>query len=615
MIEPAIRCTVEERILIHLIDYSKYLETWESPFDITQEGIAAAVGVIRPAATRELSKMRRKGLIIERSCHITNEKRKRKAYFLSSSGLGVGREIRENLMARTVRLMTPGEDVAHITLLEAPGRLKVDLTPVELIRSVTPSGTFDRTKAIELDAEKRCGNSKAVAKKQTRLSSIAFSDNIPVNKNFIGRTEELMTLSLLLRSKQTRIIVVHGIAGMGKTTLVSRLLELSAKDRSVFWYSFGRWNSFRNVMIPLSDFLLGLGRTELGEYLRTGKDFEFGHFLHLVSKEGSGLGALLVFDNFQMADDKTIRFFSTLLPVLERIDETKIIIVSRDVPTFYNRRDIKVKKSVAEVKLEGLDLPSARMMLGTTKLDEDQVRRIFKVTQGHPLALELLDPAQGMDDMRDIEMFIEEEILRDLSAPEKALLGMASVYRYPVDANAYFHLGTDPELAKDQIGFGSEPTQVYVHGLEPPVLEVDHEILSRLVKRSLIKEEHRLYTVHDLVREFFYARLKPQQVGCYHKAAASHYSTVTGDQALVEMIYHLLRAKDRTAPDLVIEYGPGLVYKGYMEFMNILEEFKKDMVDPKRWEEISRLKKDAVSRMGALRYRRKKGSRGVRQGQ
>ena len=45
-VKSSFRLTVQERILLHLNEFSKYIEQIEVPFDLTQEGIAEAVGVV-----------------------------------------------------------------------------------------------------------------------------------------------------------------------------------------------------------------------------------------------------------------------------------------------------------------------------------------------------------------------------------------------------------------------------------------------------------------------------------------------------------------------------------------------------------------------------------------
>ena len=55
--------TVDEKVLMHLWDHSTLKDEREAPFEVTQHGIAAAVGIIRSAVPRSVKKLVEKGYI------------------------------------------------------------------------------------------------------------------------------------------------------------------------------------------------------------------------------------------------------------------------------------------------------------------------------------------------------------------------------------------------------------------------------------------------------------------------------------------------------------------------------------------------------------------------
>jgi tetratricopeptide (TPR) repeat protein len=177
---------------------------------------------------------------------------------------------------------------------------------------------------------------------------------------------------------------------------------------------------------------------------------------------------------------------------------------------------------------------------------------------------------------KDFNKFIEEEILRDLSKAEKIILKSASVYRYPIHSRALL-------IRSEYAG-------------------VNYDSLSKLIKRSLIQElPENKFDTHDFIKEFFYERLTPREIRVYHVSAANYYSEQSGDFAGIEMLFHLIKAKEyNDAAKLAMEAGHGLIYKGYVEFINILEEFNPGNLRPELWEEILVLKGDAALRMGAF---------------
>ena len=80
---------VQERILLHLRDYSDYRSSVEVPFALSQMGIANAVAIARSNVPRAIAGLRDQGLL-ERQAHVKGVSRKRKAYFLTTPGCSIG---------------------------------------------------------------------------------------------------------------------------------------------------------------------------------------------------------------------------------------------------------------------------------------------------------------------------------------------------------------------------------------------------------------------------------------------------------------------------------------------------------------------------------------------
>lgn len=78
--------TVAERILLHISQYQKLKDSYDVPFDISQDGIAQTLVISRAHAAVELKKLKEAGEVLERLAHIKRGRNKRKVYFLSESG-------------------------------------------------------------------------------------------------------------------------------------------------------------------------------------------------------------------------------------------------------------------------------------------------------------------------------------------------------------------------------------------------------------------------------------------------------------------------------------------------------------------------------------------------
>jgi len=87
--------TVGERIILHLAQYTKYLDSYDAPLDVSQDGIAAALRISRAHAAIELKKLKDGNEVTEKLVHIKRGKTKRKVYFLTAPGEERARLIRQ----------------------------------------------------------------------------------------------------------------------------------------------------------------------------------------------------------------------------------------------------------------------------------------------------------------------------------------------------------------------------------------------------------------------------------------------------------------------------------------------------------------------------------------
>ena len=187
-------------------------------------------------------------------------------------------------------------------------------------------------------------------------------------------------------------------------------------------------------------------------------------------------------------------------------------------------------------------------------ITEDTLERIYQITCGHPLSLELIETSDqsidaGMTNIRaqepgcidtsNLKTYFEEEVFRFLSPPEKEVLYQACVYRYPVPSDALL-----------------QPQQ-------------DFADITRLLRRALIfQTSDRNYLIHDLLKGFVSSRLSPHQRNRLHQNAARFYlSRGEGEdkgRRCVEVLYHLLGAKEMArAVKVLLEKGRELIFRGY----------------------------------------------------
>jgi len=373
--------TVSERVLYHLINYIKYEDKYEAPFDVTQDGISQACAISRAHAAIELKKMRAAGIVDERLSHVRRGKARRKVYFLTFDG-----------KARAANVIQYVKDN--------------DITPMVDATKVSPDLPSPRVRS---------------AKRSSPLPSV---------KEFYGREQDLGAARKALSLPAIKVLTIKGIAGIGKTTLAAKIASELSGQR-VFWYSAKPWDTSRNLADVLAKFFFDNGNRKLSSYLVSGK-FELGELSFLLNEELGENGYAFVFD-----DADVLESLQEFLKVLKHSSgSAKIIVTSGSSPKFYERSDVVAKKEVVEIELGGLDRKAALQLLKARGIEGPIAEELVRTTNGHPLSLEMVTEASPTEARHQVARFFEEKFYSALAEEEKSLLQLASVFQkpFPLDA-------------------------------------------------------------------------------------------------------------------------------------------------------------------------------------
>ena len=517
---PGSSLTVEDWILVHLLRYERYAGEFEVPWAMTQYGIAEAVGTGQDHVSRAVRRLVQRGVLTEAKSRVEKVQEKRKVYFLSPEGQVLASELSRRAEQLTVRV--PDSDgERRLPLKEAAAILCPGHSMIEVARAILPDGRLDRD-AIGAGHQPQ----------EAEMMQV-----LPAPARFVGRTRELETLRKWL--EEGRMVVIQGIPGIGKTALAARLVTEVRGARPVFWYRFHEWDTPRNLLVPLADFLSGQGRRKLKMHLSSKPDVDLNEVCYIMQDSVRGLEALMVLDDVHKASEAFLPCLTLFTEMLERASGLRLILTTRGFRPFYDRRDVMVRRRVGELRLEGLDEDSSRELLRARKIDEEYYPGAFRMTGGHPLALELfVGGAEEAEKRVNISRYIEEEIGARLSAKERNLMRMASVYRYPVPADALFW---DKELTYD--------------------------VLEGLVSRSLLRESAKgMFDIHDFLRDYFYSRMTPRERAAMHLEAARFFAGLEGPRPQLELIHHLLGAGEHArAAETMTGRGEYLLAAGCVE--------------------------------------------------
>ncbi len=98
------RVTVNQKILVHLLEFVRFQEKPEVPRELTQQGIAEVVNARRSHVSLALSTLKERGLVEERTTRVIDEVRRKKAYSLTSKGYEMSKKLVGDFMSRMVRV-------------------------------------------------------------------------------------------------------------------------------------------------------------------------------------------------------------------------------------------------------------------------------------------------------------------------------------------------------------------------------------------------------------------------------------------------------------------------------------------------------------------------------
>jgi len=525
--DEALKLPIEKRIILYILGFGEITHLDLVSHLLTQDHIALALNVPRGSISRSLKNLAGDGLVQEELSHVKGVRRRKRAYSLSWEGFEKGKELLLAIHEVDADYRDLDGEVATTKLKDLVERVRSDdpeLTLMEVVDIVASEGVLDLR---NIHARKEAIPVPPVKKESDR------KPGVPAVRRFYGREEELKLLREI--SEKSKFIVIQGAAGMGKTTLIAKHLETETKP--VLWHRLRPQESFETLLNVLNGWL----GTDIMKVVSTASE--------VLLKEL--VGRVLVLDDLHRCDGTTMNLLTALKDSMDDQDITIICSARNRIP-FYDSRDSGLNGTVAEIELAGLDEPAARELLEERGLDlvGEDLERIFSITRGHPLALELVTEDLGAQ--TEMMRFFQEEVFSKLTPEERHVLETLSVHREPMGPEA---LG----------GF---------------------ETLERLQDRSLIDESTGLYEIKGFLREYVYHRIPLSGRKRYHKAAAELYP---GN--IFERAYHLLSAgEEEAAAGELIADKDHLIYNRADPLMRIICENSWDALSPEMFAQLEKIR-------------------------
>jgi len=367
-----ISLTVKEKIQLHLLEYARFSEEYSVPPEITQSGISERVGIRLKHLSQYLKPLLEGGQVEERTAHVTGKKQRLKVYHLTSVGWVNASKVRDLVMGSHVSYMTASGKLREGVVTEVMERYTKGRRIMEVLSAIGDDGIMDVGALVAEEA------------KEERL--VDHTEEAPRTPGFVDRLKEIERIMSLLDER--KIVVIRGLAGIGKTALATAVCTKLRENKNLLWHQTRKWDDPSSILLGIGRFLRANGKYRTYEHVSSGRSLDLSRVETLLERELDESNSVMFFDDFQNAESSVLDIFSMLVDVVGKVDGTNIIVLSREAVPFYDRRDVKIRKTVEEMELKGLDFESAKEWMQNKGVVDDY-EEIHQRTGGHPLFLEL----------------------------------------------------------------------------------------------------------------------------------------------------------------------------------------------------------------------------------
>ena len=483
-----------ERLLLHMLEFDKYRELAQVPFGLCQEGIAEALRTKVHNVSRALTPLEADGTVTDRLAHVQSAPRRRRVYFLTDKGRQTAEAVRARVEAARVAWQSDGA-VKQLSISDVIrrvsttcGRIPSVLEVVELARHhevITPQ-LFSPKDHTPVDGP----------------PLLERSHGRPVIGEFFGRAKEIGVLLDALSSERPSTIHVYGMPGIGKSTLLSKVFGDISGKRSRFWYTFRDWDTERSFLAALADFLSEVGSKNLSRSLRSG--ITTPDLFSTIAKDLKSVEVVLFLDDLHKVAARMELLLTMLIDAVRMSRSSKVVLISRTAIQ-YVPKDFR---QCLSMEVSGLDSKSAEALVASAGVEDP--KGILNDSHGHPMLLSLMIGRGTGGGRRDVIDFVDSEVYSLLSADERSAIEMLSVFKHPVPVEA--------------------------------LTFVDYSSISQLRRKSLVTEQDEGVWLHDLLREYFVARLDSGRKTEVHIAAGTYCEGRQGTEWKLEALHHFVEA-------------------------------------------------------------------------
>ena len=331
--------TSAERVLVHL---HALWNLREAGRESTQAGIADGAQIVRSHVPRTLKPLIEEGLVESRDARIRGHTRRTKVYALTPSGVARARELLDGIEG------TPAEVDGRQTSLGEARRI-MGLGPLEALSALDERG---------------------------RLGGAAP----PMERRVLLQREEDLAFLKRWRAGGACAAVLYGARGMGKTALAR---EFSRTITHPAWIDVGSCKDTVDLASAVEE-SVARKPSDPGEPEAVAEA--------ILDGFPDGI-RLLVIDGYGDVPEGIVDVLAAFVRIGSGRTSAKVLVLAQETTPaycrFYSRKELAAG-IVVERHLRGLDLEGCRQMLGNPSIPEEALRRIYLLTKGCPLYLQLI---------------------------------------------------------------------------------------------------------------------------------------------------------------------------------------------------------------------------------
>lgn len=382
-------------------------------------------------------------------------------------------------------------------------------------------------------------------------SDISILD-LPSVGVFIGRNAEYESLNKLI--SENNVVIIEGLSGVGKTNLIFSFAHKKAADYdAVIWYAFQEEDSINFIIEDVSEQFKKQGFDYLHNSIQ-GNQQNTQSKVKSLTEQLRKAKTLLILDAFELLLDENHKvrpeYKDFISDIFKSASKSKIVLTTKIKPHL----NPILLNHYSTLPLKGLSTQDTAELLSQLSrkhnviLDSVYSQQIYKVTEGHPMALNFLVASliHGislqvlLNDLKNVVASeVAPELLKSLypklSSEAQKQLKTASAFRKPFTITELksFSVRTDFVELKSYFFIESDLGNRFF-SLHPIVREYAY--------KALKSDENEYNRVHQTIGDFYFSQVK----------SSKNHKDAKFISALLEAIFHYRRSN----------YSQGLISTG-----------------------------------------------------